>query len=117
MSDGVHLVHLCSISDWLEARSSGVLEPESLTQQGFVHLSERTQVHIPANLLYRDHSDLVLLSIDPQRVGGEIVWEDGDPPSDDGTQFPHLYDSLPTSAVTGVERYEMDDSGRYPQLN
>jgi uncharacterized protein (DUF952 family) len=117
VSDGVHLVHLCSISDWLEARSSGVLEPESLTQQGFVHLSERTQVHIPANLLYRDHSDLVLLSIDPQRVGGEIVWEDGDPPSDDGMQFPHLYDTLPTSAVIGVERYEMDDSGRYPQLN
>jgi uncharacterized protein (DUF952 family) len=50
-------------------------------------------------------------------VGGEIVWEYGDPPSDDGTQFPHLYDSLPTSAVIGVERYEMDDSGRYPQLN
>jgi uncharacterized protein (DUF952 family) len=117
VSDGVNLVHMCSISDWLEARSTGAIEPDSLTEQGFVHLSDRTQVHIPANLLYLDQSDLVLLSIDPLRVGAEIVWEDGDPPDAAGTQFPHLYGALPAGAVVAVERYDVDESGRYPQLH
>lgn len=112
----MNLVHLCSIPDWLEAKSTGVIEPASLTEQGFVHLSERKQVHIPANLLYLDQSDLVLLTIDQLRVGAEIVWENGDPPDAAGTQFPHLYGALPASAVVAVERYDVDESGRYPQL-
>jgi uncharacterized protein (DUF952 family) len=117
VSGDVHLVHLCSISDWLEARTTGSIEPASLATQGFVHLSERKLVHIPANLLYRDQADLVLLSIDPLRVGAEIVWEDGDPPDPAGLQFPHLYGALPTGAVVGVQRYDMDESGRFPQLH
>lgn len=117
VSAGTNLVHLCSISDWLEARTTGSIEPPSLAEQGFVHLSERRQVHIPANLLYLDQSDLVLLTIDPLRVGAEIVWENGDPPDPSGLQFPHLYGALPAGAVTAVERYDVDESGRYPHLH
>jgi inner membrane transporter RhtA len=107
------LVHLCPKSTWLAAHSHGRLEPDSLRDVGFIHLSALSQVHVPANALFRGRDDLVLLEIDPQRVPAEIRWEDGDPPHPDGWQFPHLYGPLPVTAVTHVHPFRPDPDGAF----
>ncbi|MCP2195402.1 DUF952 domain-containing protein [Williamsia deligens] len=107
------LVHLCPKSTWLAAHTHGRLEPESLRELGFVHLSALSQVHVPANALFAGREDIVLLEIDPERVPAEIRWEDGDPPHPDGWQFPHLYGPLPVTAITQVHVYLPDADGTF----
>ena len=107
------LVHLCPKATWLAAHSHGRLEPDSLREVGFVHLSALSQVHVPANALFAGRDDIVLLEIDPERVPAEIRWEDGDPPHPDGWQFPHLYGPLPVTAVTHVHPYRPDADGTF----
>ncbi len=109
------LVHLCPKPDWVHAHAHGRLEPQSLEQQGFIHLSALSQVHIPANAIFRDRTDLVLLEIDAERVPAEIVWEDGDPPHPDGLQFPHLYGPLPVTAVVRVHDYLPEPDGTFTE--
>jgi uncharacterized protein (DUF952 family) len=63
----------------------------------FIHLSRPEQAHLPANAIYSDTSDLVLLWIDPALVTGEIRYECAGPGPEQ--VFPHLYAALDVSAV------------------
>ena len=107
------LLHMCTAEEWETARASGALEPPSLAESGFVHLSTPEQVALPANRLFRGRSDILLLVIDPARVGVEIRWEpgvSGDPAS---MRFPHAYGPVPTSAVTATLPYRPGEDGTF----
>ncbi len=111
------LVHLCGTADWHSAQAHGELRPESLDTSGFVHLSTPEQVHLPANRLYADRTDLVLLRIDPSRLSSEIRWEPGVPSDPDAMVFPHLYGPLPVEAVISVTPYLPDANGGFAPLH
>lgn len=69
-----------------------------LHRDGFIHLSRPEQVHLPANAIYSETPDLVLLWIDPARVTREIRYE----PAGTAQPFlPHLYGALNVEAVVG----------------
>ncbi|BBX22246.1 glutathione S-transferase [Mycolicibacter terrae] len=106
-------VHLCSDREWASAQASGALRPESLNRVGFVHLSTPQQVHLPANRLYRGRTDLVLLQVDPAKVGAPVRWEPGVPGDPESMLFPHLYGPLPVSAVIGVTPYRPGPDGGF----
>lgn len=109
----VVLVHLCTAEEWAQARTLGELRPESLDAVGFIHLSTPGQVHLPANRLYRGRDDLVLLDIDPGRLGAAVQWEPGVPTDPSSMLFPHLYGPLPSSAVTRVTPYRPGPDGMF----
>jgi uncharacterized protein (DUF952 family) len=110
------LVHLCPTDEWSSARIRGELRPKSLTSVGFIHLSTPEQVHLPANRLYRDRDDLVLLHIDPARLDSPIRWELGVATDPDSMLFPHLYGALPVSAVINVTNYRPAADGTFPPV-
>ena len=110
------LVHLCSTDEWDQARSAGELCPDSLGEVGFVHLSAQRQVHLPANRLFPGHVDLVLLYVDPDRLGAPVRWEPGVPDDPESMLFPHLYGPLPADAVIAVRPYEPGSDGRFEPL-
>ncbi len=67
---------------------------------GFVHLSSASQLRETARLHFAGQRDLVLVSVDPERIpGGRLRWE----PSRGGALFPHVYGDVPLAAVTRVE--------------
>jgi uncharacterized protein (DUF952 family) len=116
---GVHpnpqlLVHLCSRPQWETARHSGEIRPEPAI--GFIHLSTQAQVHLPANRIFAGHSDLVLLYLDPDRLGSPVHWEPGVPGDPAAMVFPHLYGPLPVGAVVVVEDYRPGPDGTFPAL-
>lgn len=120
-ADTVHpstrvLVHLCSAEEWLAAQRSGELRPDSLSVQGFVHLSAPEQVHLPANRLYSGRRDLVLLHIDPAKLTDPVRWEPGVPTDPDAMLFPHLFGPLPVHAVMTTTTYVPDAQGRFAPL-
>ena len=51
---------------------------------------------------FAGQSDLVVLSVDPQQLGGNLKWE----PSPGGDLFPHLYGPLPITAVVDVRDWQ-----------
>jgi uncharacterized protein (DUF952 family) len=107
------ILHICPRAQWEEALAAGVYEGDTLPTQGYIHCSTAEMVHVPATLRFRGRTDLLLLQIDEDRLPVPVIWEDGDPPHADGTQFPHLYAALPTSAVVAVTEYPPDDDGTF----
>ncbi|PTR26696.1 uncharacterized protein (DUF952 family) [Rhodococcus sp. OK519] len=108
------LVHLCSRAEWEELRRIGSRTPPGFDADGFVHLSTPAQVHLPANRLFAGRLDLVLLHLDPTRLGAEVRWEPGVPSDPTSMRFPHLYGPLPSAAVVEVVDYRPGADGMFP---
>ena len=110
------LFHILSAADWVHASAAGEHRPASLAEVGFVHLSTREQVHLPANRLYAGRTDLMLLHLDPELLGAPVHWELGVPTDPESMLFPHLYGPLPAAAVTAVTPYRPGADGAFPPL-
>ncbi|MFK3984683.1 DUF952 domain-containing protein [Micromonospora sp. NPDC050397] len=90
---------LLSAAEWADAETGGRYDGSAVDRQdGFVHLSAQDQVVETAARHFADQADLVLLTVDPDRLGTELRWE----PSRGGALFPHLYGPLPTDAVVAA---------------
>jgi uncharacterized protein (DUF952 family) len=94
------IYHIAATADWERAVRDGQYTRSTrgltLAEQGFIHASTADQVALVANAFYRDVPDLVLLVIDPERVGPEIRYERV--PGQDAP-YPHIYGPLNTDAV------------------
>lgn len=75
---------------------------DSLESEGFIHCSSPAQLRGVAAAFYDGRSDLILLSIDAEAVGGSLVYEDLYGHGDD---FPHVYGPIPMHAITSAEAY------------
>ena len=107
------LLHLSTAAEWDRARVAGVVAPPSLAEVGFVHLSTPDQVTLPANRLFRRRADVVLLVIDPARIGVEVRWEPGVPGDPESMRFPHAYGEVPTTAVLRALPYGPGPDGDF----
>ena len=76
-------------------------------RDGFIHFSDAAQAQETARLHFRHAGDLVLLTVDADRLGGALRWE----PSRGGQLFPHLYGALPVEAVIETRRLDLDAGG------
>ena len=106
------LLHLAVAGEWERAEVTGTYERStidtSLAEEGFIHCSFPDQVQATADRYYRGRDDIVLLRIDPDRLGADVVVEE----ARSGEQFPHVYGPIPVAAVTSVEPVPMGPDGR-----
>jgi uncharacterized protein (DUF952 family) len=108
------ILHICPRDVWAAAQAAGgTYEGDTLASQGYIHCSTEEQVHIPATFLFRGRTDMVLLEIDESRLPVPITWEQGDPPTPDRQEFPHLYAALPADAVVAVHEYRPEPDGSF----
>jgi uncharacterized protein (DUF952 family) len=107
------ILHFCPRAEWESAVSAGSYAADTLASQGYIHCSTAELVHVPATVLARGRTDLLLLEIDEARLPVPLVWEDGDPPHPDGTQFPHVYGPIPVDAVVSVRPYPPNPDGTF----
>ena len=94
------LFHITTQSQWQQALQEGRYHPPSLDLEGFIHFSSERQWLTTANRFFRGQPDLVLLSVNSERLQAELKLEAAD---DD--VFPHLYGELNLDAV--IEVYEL----------
>lgn len=109
------LYHIAAAPDWAQAQRDGEYRMSTrgrtLAAEGFIHASTASQVIPVANAYYRDEpADLLLLVLDPARIGAEIRWEQAPGSAD---QFPHIYGPLPVDAVRQAIPLERDESGQF----
>jgi uncharacterized protein (DUF952 family) len=107
------ILHICGAAEWAEVGEGGEYRPPSLGEAGFIHCSDFGTAHLPANVRYRGRTDLVLLEIDPAKVGSPVRWEDGAPPHPAGIWFPHVYGPIPHAAVVGVHEFHESEGGGF----
>jgi len=90
------IYHMCRLDEWQAAEAAGeYLGSSQDVADGFIHFSSREQV-VTSSAKHRAGQDgLVLLCVDPQRLGAALRWE----ASRGNALFPHLYGPLPVSAV------------------
>jgi glutathione S-transferase len=102
------LFHIARIADWGEAQRDGAYRVSSLGKllddEGFIHLSFAHQVKGVADAFYRGMIDLVLLELDPERLGAPVVIESG---------FPHLYGQIDVEAVKLARPYRPGPDGTF----
>jgi uncharacterized protein (DUF952 family) len=103
------ILHIAARERWEAARGAGVYRGETLESEGFIHASTPAQIVATANRYYRGRTDLILLSIDPARVGAEIRWE----AAANGELYPHIYGPLNVDAVVRVRDFQPGEAGRF----
>lgn len=108
MANVDRIYHLCRREEWQTAVRSGAYAGSSQDREdGFIHFSTAEQLPQSARKHRKGQSGLVLLAVDPHVLGTALRWE----PSRGGALFPHLYGTLPLSAVSSVCDAPLDSEG------
>ena len=104
------IYHLALAADWDEAAGEYRVSTlgRSLDEVGFVHCSTAAQVQGIADLVYHGRDDVMLLTIDPQRLVAPVRYEK----APDGNLYPHVYGPIPRSAVLSATPLVAGADGR-----
>ena len=95
-------------AEWAAAQASGQFEGSAVDQQdGFIHFSTGAQAPETARRYFSGLSDLVVLEVEGDDLGGALKWE----PSRGGDLFPHLYGPLAVADVRAVHEAPLDAAG------
>jgi uncharacterized protein (DUF952 family) len=109
------IYHMCRRTEWEAARAAGAYRGSSQDiADGFIHFSTAAQIRESARKHRAGQRELVLVTVDPARLGAALKWE----PSRDGALFPHLYGMLPMEAVVKVDPLPLGSEGQhvFPRL-
>lgn len=107
------ILHIISRADWEAASAAGAVRAPSLDEVGYVHCSDPGTVHLPANRLFAGRPDMLLLELDPARLGVPLRWEPGEGENPSGPWFPHAYGPIPVSAVLAVYAFPCRPDGSF----
>ena len=108
MSDPIYKI--CASAMLQEARGRGRFEGSADDlRDGFIHLSAGHQVAGTLAKYFAGPRDLVLLAVDPERLGAGLRWEK----SRGGELFPHLYGPLDLDHVISIEALVLQEDGTH----
>jgi uncharacterized protein (DUF952 family) len=101
---------ICPRTLWQAAEKAGCFDgaPVDLAD-GYIHFSSGEQVRETAARYFSGVDDLLLITVDAVALGEKLRWE----PSRGGVLFPHLYGSLPMSAVLNVVPLPLGPDGTH----
>jgi uncharacterized protein (DUF952 family) len=106
---------ICPAALWAEAEREGVFRGSPVDfEDGYIHFSTAAQVVETAARHFKAQPDLVLVTIDSDRLGAALRWEK----ARSGDLFPHLYAPLDLAAVRSIETLPLGPDGdhRFPVL-
>lgn len=95
---------------WLAWKDSGTFTGAPVdVADGYIHLSAREQARETAEKWFADTDPLILVMVDLMALGDTVRWE----PSRGGALFPHVYGTMPMSAVSGHSRLRLQVNGKH----
>jgi uncharacterized protein (DUF952 family) len=102
---------ICEQALWRAAEAAGQFCGSPVDERdGFIHFSTAAQLAETAAKHYAGQSELLLIAVDAEVLGGELKWER----SRGGDLFPHLYAVLPLRAVRWARPLPDEVDGRRP---
>ncbi len=104
----VAIYKICDAAQWAKAERDGEFRGSAVDcADGYIHFSTAAQVAGTASKHFAGMSDLVVVAVEAEHLGGALRWE----PSRGGALFPHLYGVLPLAAVRWVKPLRLDAGG------
>ena len=106
---------ICEREAWRVAESDGAFRGSDVDlRDGFIHFSTAAQVAETAAKHFAKQRGLVLVAVDGEALGPALKWER----SRGSDLFPHLYATLPLSAVRWARPLpdEIDGRRAMPEL-
>lgn len=101
---------IMSEAQWAKTKAAGEFAGAEIDlADGYIHFSTAQQVRETAAKHFANRSDLVLLSVNSDRLGDAIRWE----PSRGGDLFPHLYSILSIDDVIMVDTMPLSEDGEH----
>ncbi len=101
---------VCDASQWTQAERDGEFGGSAVDlADGYIHFSTATQVAGTAAKHFATMSGLVLVAVEAEELGAALKWER----SRGGDLFPHLYGTLPLTAVRWVKPMRLDENGQH----
>ena len=96
------IYHITTDATWNFAREAGEYTVPSLKDEGFIHCSQESQLADVKQRYYAGRNDLLLLSIDTDKLTSQVIFEWS--PSVQDT-FPHVYGTIDLEAVLEIKPY------------
>lgn len=104
------IYHMCRTEEWQAAKARKQYQGSSQdAADGFIHFSTAGQIVESAAKHRAGQAGLVLLTVDADRLGPALKWEE----SRGGALFPHLYGALPVDAVLRADDLPLGPDGRH----
>jgi uncharacterized protein (DUF952 family) len=106
---------ICDAALWRDAEAAGTFRGAGIdVLDGYIHFSSASQVKETAAKHFVGVPNLLLIAVDPARLGAALRWE----PAREGALFPHLYGKLPLACVLWVKPLPLASNGRhvFPEL-
>ncbi|MGI9379636.1 MAG: DUF952 domain-containing protein [Methyloligellaceae bacterium] len=105
-----YIYKICTRQEWDLALSKGTYQgSKDDLRDGFIHFSKSTQLRETAIKHFSGQPDLLLIVVDASKFGEELKWE----VSRGGELFPHLYDSLNISLISGQYELPLNPQGEH----
>jgi uncharacterized protein (DUF952 family) len=100
---------ICERASWRLAEQTGTYDGSAVdARDGFIHFSTAAQLAGTMEKHFAGRRDLLLVAVDGDRLGAALKWE----ASRGGELFPHLYATLPLSAVRWTKPLPNEVAGR-----
>lgn len=96
------IYHITTDAAWNLAREVGQYTVPSLKEEGFIHCSQESQLADVKQRYYAGRNDLLLLSIDTDKLTSQVIFEWS--PSVQDT-FPHVYGPIDFESVVEIKPY------------
>lgn len=101
---------LLTEDQWRAWRESGEFTGAPVdVEDGYIHLSARDQVADTAAKWFAQVDPLMLVMVDLSALGETVKWE----PSRGGALFPHIYGTIPATAIAGHSRLRLGADGQH----
>lgn len=101
---------IVAAEEWLTAEAAGAFAGSAADRaDGYIHLSTAEQAPETAAKWFANRADLTLVAVDAAPLGADLIWES----SRGGAFFPHLYATLPLSAVVWSRPLPLNPEGRH----
>lgn len=97
------IYHIVPAADWASQEAQVEYRAGSLATEGFIHLSEASQVAGTLHRYYRGVPDLLLLHVAVDKLVHTLLYEE----STNQELFPHLYGPLNKDAIVRIEKLEV----------
>ncbi len=117
------IFHITTPEYWQKAQRNNVYQCDSLETDGFIHCSTKSQILTIANTFYGNYQQLILLTINPDKLHSKLQWESPVHPNpnlaeniDNYQKFPHIYGVINLDSIEEVSELCKNKQGFFETI-
>lgn len=92
------MYHIATQTDWEAYQKKGIIEPESLKTEGFIHCSTDEQLEMTLSRFFSSFDSVILLEINQESLAKDLIFED----SYGHGFFPHVFRPILLHEIVSV---------------